>query len=183
MSIDDVYLSIAKNIVNAILDDWDEAVVDIERPAEDVISFSVSYFLNGDEEYLDFDDIDTQQLTPDGNKMSQSYTKSNQKLFDGSEQEFFSENYKMNISDSLIISPSSLAPLSRLVKLRPDDVTAVVGGRVMSFDNETLYRGTKKGTDLYYFTPNEEEDLYIFSLGEFQPSRFICIYNGKIFSG
>tara|TARA_B100001105_G_scaffold164210_1_gene132038 strand:- start:205 stop:429 length:225 start_codon:yes stop_codon:yes gene_type:complete len=69
MSIDDLYLSIAKNIVNAIHNDWDEAVVDIERPAEDVISFSVSYFLNGDEEYLDFDDIDTQQLTPDGNKM------------------------------------------------------------------------------------------------------------------
>ena len=114
--------------------------------------------------------------------MNLSYIKSNQKIFDGSEQEFFSENYKMNISDSLIISPSSLVPLFRLVKFRPDDVTATVGGRVMSFDNETLYRGTKKGTDLYYFTPNEGKDLYIFSLGEYQPSRFICIYNGKIIS-
>jgi hypothetical protein len=114
--------------------------------------------------------------------MNQSYTKSNQKLFDGSEQEFFSENSKMRISDSVIISPNSLVPLSKIKNFKPDDVTTTVGGRTMSFENETLYRGTKRGTDLYYFTPNEGKDLYIFSLGEYQPTRFICIYNGKIIS-
>ncbi len=43
MTIDEVYLGMANNIVNAIQRGWDGAVVDVEKPAEDVISFSVSY--------------------------------------------------------------------------------------------------------------------------------------------
>lgn len=69
MTIDEIFMGLSSNIINAINDNWDNAVIEIEKPAHDVISFSVSYFTNNNEIYIDFENIDTRKLTEDGNAL------------------------------------------------------------------------------------------------------------------
>lgn len=65
MTIDDIYKSIAQNIVDAIPGHWDESTLHIERPSSDVIGFKGGYVNSEGYQSFKFRNFDRRKLTQD----------------------------------------------------------------------------------------------------------------------
>jgi hypothetical protein len=74
MKIEDIYLSIARNIANSITNEWSIAVLEIERTDSDAISFSGDYSHNGGKESLNFRSFDRKALKIDSHNLHEITT-------------------------------------------------------------------------------------------------------------
>ncbi|WP_025563028.1 hypothetical protein [Psychromonas sp. SP041] len=85
-----------------------------------------------------------------------------------------------NISFTL----GSLKPLKDLINsnirfpLNIEEIILDLNFGVTELGSLTIYKGSKKGLKLYFY--NNGQHLHIFSYGEFQVGRFICIYEATI---
>ena len=74
MKVEDIYLSIAKNVANSITNEWSIAVLEIERADSDAISFSGDYSYNGEKESLNFRNFDRKTLKLDSHNLHEITT-------------------------------------------------------------------------------------------------------------
>ncbi len=65
MTVDEIYLSIAKNIINSTDSGWDEAILNVERAADDAIKFKGGCSSGEDYTSFKFRNFDRRQLTKD----------------------------------------------------------------------------------------------------------------------
>ena len=78
----------------------------------------------------------------------------------------------------------NLKPLKELIKsniilpLNIEDIILDLSFGVTDIGPLKIYKGSKKGLKLYFY--NSDEFLYLFSFGEFQAGRFLCIYEATI---
>ena len=77
MNIDEVYMGLATNIIDGIHDSWEKAVLDIEKPALDVVSFSGSYHNDNGENSFKFKNFDRKKLKQDANMLYEITTENN----------------------------------------------------------------------------------------------------------
>jgi len=108
------------------------------------------------------------------------------KVFDGDFHNFSESGYFVSengFADR--VEFKTLKPLSDLpptIGIKPDEISALLKCKVVDFDGVKIYRGSKKGTQLYYHLIDQDFQccLHVFSCGEFQPDRYICVYNGSL---
>lgn len=75
----------------------------------------------------------------------------------------------------------SLKPLSEIRDhapgVDPDDIAAVLGYSVTSFDGDPIYHGRVDGSELYYDVVDSgaEVTMLVVSFGEVQPGRYAAV--------
>ncbi|GAB1258007.1 hypothetical protein NBRC116494_25090 [Aurantivibrio plasticivorans] len=100
------------------------------------------------------------------------------KLIDG-EENLAINFFRYTISTrSLSCRPQDLEPIAELdsehSKGAAAQVSKQLGFKIADFDGTPIYLGAKKGLELFYQKIDDTDDFSIFSMGEFQPGRFIC---------
>lgn len=106
--------------------------------------------------------------------------KKNYKIFDGciTEQSIIFESININ-QNKYEITSDEIFPISEMPHNEADLISKLFDFPILEFDNEKIYKGSKDGLNLYK-KEIEEGKLAIFSFGEYQPNRFICIYEGLV---
>ena len=104
-------------------------------------------------------------------------------IFDGSSNNFEGAIKEINFAavsyKAELKSLKSIAQLPNYYKnLDPDEISQSLGLNVTSFDGIKIYNGSKRGLKLYYQAErgNEKDILLIFSFGELQPGRIMCLF-------
>ncbi|WP_435235097.1 hypothetical protein ACR30L_15225 [Psychromonas sp. PT13] len=105
-------------------------------------------------------------------------------LFDG---DITSKNIPLlfNIKEqSIKLSLQELMPLNELINtdeqfnFNADDIALALSFGIKKLGNIKRFNGSREGLKLYFYVVN---DLFcIFSFGEYQSGRFLCIYEASI---
>ncbi|WP_369600747.1 hypothetical protein AAIA72_13030 [Hahella sp. SMD15-11] len=56
----------------------------------------------------------------------------------------------------------------------------LLGFEVKTLAGFSLYSGSKPGLEPYCFLDDESKELYVFSIGEYQPGRMLCVLDALI---
>ncbi len=100
------------------------------------------------------------------------------KIYDGelSEKDISFSPISFKNTEYIISEPSTIEKISNA---SPDEIANILNLKVVDFDGIKIYHGSKKGLKLCYQDLNDNFSA-IFSFGEYQPNRFICIFEGII---
>lgn len=109
------------------------------------------------------------------------------KVFDGNQEEcqlatidveIDSHVHKIRLSSLIKISESLILDN----RIRPDDISTLLGLKITSFDKIKIYHGSKRGLKLFYYPVNNNGVTYmvIFSFGEFQPGRILSYFEAVV---
>lgn len=108
-------------------------------------------------------------------------------LIDGPQEELKNKSHTINFMGySATIPVKDATPLLKLKHHLTDtqlqNITSILGTSVKSFDGNKIFIGTERGTRLYgyEFNTNNVSFIAIFSMGESQPGRFICLYEATL---
>ena len=104
-------------------------------------------------------------------------SKRQEKIFDGQYEEMEKEPPEIQVDGVKVsVRPGELKSIEYIQKdtatYRPEDVSAMLGLKVGSFDGVNIYKGSKPGLELHYQCVGDR--ILVFSFGEFQPDRFVC---------
>lgn len=112
--------------------------------------------------------------------------KLNKKLFDGDQEKAYAADISCSVGNSLIqFKLQDLTEYSVLEKnISPNEsayIQAELGFEVIDFDGEKIFRGRKKGLELYGLLKSDiTREIFLFSCGEFQPRRFQIFLEGSL---
>lgn len=111
-------------------------------------------------------------------------------IFDGEYEAFARLEKEVAIGSLFFQVPfSDLKPLGSVthedIALSADDIAEAIGCSVVDFGGMKSYKGTKPGLKLHFYAAEADGQLFIlvFSLGEFQPGRFLCQLEGCFEAG
>lgn len=114
------------------------------------------------------------------------FEKFNEKLFDGDQEKAYVADISCSVGNSLIqFKLQDLTEYSVLEKnISPNEsayIQAELGFEVIDFDGEKIFRGRKKGLELYGLLKSDiTREIFLFSCGEFQPRRFQIFLEGSL---
>lgn len=114
------------------------------------------------------------------------FEKLNEKVFDGDQEKAYVADMSCIVGNSLIqFKLQDLKEYSVLEKnISPNEssyIQAELGFEVIDFDGEKIFRGRKKGLELYGILTNvKDSEIFLFSCGEFQPGRFQIFLEGHL---
>ncbi|MEQ6885518.1 hypothetical protein [Salicola sp. Rm-C-2C1-2] len=104
-------------------------------------------------------------------------SKRQEKIFDGQYEEMERKPPEIEVDGvEVTVRPGELKSIENIQQgtttYRPEDVSAMLGLKVGSFDGVNIYKGSKPGLELHYQCVGDR--ILVFSFGEFQPDRFVC---------
>ena len=108
-------------------------------------------------------------------------------IFEGSSDSF--DGVKKDVSFDRFtfkVIPQKLTSLAQLPnnfkELDPDEISYALDLKVTNFDGIKIYNGSKQGLKLYYQSEKRDEKVFIliFSFGELQPGRFMCLFEAAL---
>ncbi|MBU2873130.1 hypothetical protein [Marinobacter salexigens] len=108
-------------------------------------------------------------------------------VFDGDIEEMQKITPEVEVDGVKVdVTPSALNRVEDLEKFRCDisidQIAHNLGFKVTVFDGRKIYHGSKQGLKLFFIAKSLSgiEKILMFSFGEFQPRRFICIFEGVL---
>lgn len=109
------------------------------------------------------------------------------KIFDGGQDKLSNTVEKLEFfNKKYLIKPKDLKPIRELdqsvINIKPDDISSELGLKIVDFDGMKIHQGSKRGLKLYYeiIDDGNFNAILVFSFGETQPGRFICIFEAAI---
>lgn len=90
------------------------------------------------------------------------------------------DGFKVKVDSERLVSIGELDASNSGLEI--DKIIINAGFRITNFGSKNIYHGSKQGLKLFYILENIDEKAiyFIFSFGEFQPGRFICIFEGVL---
>ena len=82
------------------------------------------------------------------------------------------QSVSLAISD--LISLNKLADVGRNLPFNADDLSLALSLPVTNLGAVKIHKGSKQGLKLYFSIMDDL--LYVFSFGEYQPGRYLCIF-------
>ena len=77
-----------------------------------------------------------------------------------------------------LMSLTELSNIGGNLSFNADDISFALSLPVAKLGSIKIHKGSKQGLKLYFCILDDL--LHVFSFGEYQPGRFVCIYEGTV---